>query len=257
MTHRASPGIAVPLLAGLLLAAVAADVVRHAVKRSDARERTVAAAGAAIDRSVDAVAAAPASAASLDSANRAAVLRRIAEEGAWTYLPAMLLESDSMLRRWPDAPAGRLLRVAVTRQAVTGFRDAFLANVAWAVARWNAVGLPVGLEQVPDTAGADIVVSWVDRLDSNRTGRTVVTWRRHGEIVHAQVTLATHTPDGRLVVPSQMAALALHELGHALGLGHSPLEDDALYPRTSAEVLTARDRRTAAVLYSLPPGSLK
>jgi len=71
------------------------------------------------------------------------------------------------------------------------------------------------------------------------------------------VTLATHLPDGRPVSPSQMVALALHELGHALGLGHSPVKTDAMYPETSATDLTQRDRRTAMLLYDLPPGSLK
>jgi len=32
---------------------------------------------------------------------------------------------------------------------------------------------------------------------------------------------------------------------------------DALFPETSAVDLTVRDRRTAMLLYSVPPGSLK
>jgi predicted Zn-dependent protease len=140
---------------------------------------------------------------------------------------------------------------------VPGFREVFAANVGWAVTRWNAIGLPVYLQQIPDTGDADVVVTWVDRLDSNRAGRADVSWHRSGRLAHVRITLATHTPDGRQVLPSQMVALALHELGHALGLGHSPVAADALHPQTSATDLTARDRRTAALLYSLPPGSLK
>jgi predicted Zn-dependent protease len=54
-----------------------------------------------------------------------------------------------------------------------------------------------------------------------------------------------------------MVALALHELGHALGLGHSPVQEDVLYPVTRANDLSDRDRRTARLLYSLPPGDLR
>jgi len=194
----------------------------------------------------------------LDSAARAAALHTINLEGAATYLPAMLAENDSVLHRWADDRAGRPLRLAVLRDdAVPGFREIFIANVAWAIGRWNGVGLPVWLEQSPDSTGADVVVTWVDRLDGNRTGRTELTWQRRGPIVKARVTLATHLPDGRPVQPDQMVALALHELGHAIGLGHSPVKSDALYPETSATDLTSRDRGTVTLLYSVPPGSLK
>jgi predicted Zn-dependent protease len=192
-----------------------------------------------------------------DSAVRTATLRRIEQEAADTYLPAMLVEEDSALHRWADDRARRPLTVAVVREPVRGFRETYVANVAWAVTRWNAVGLPVYLEQVADSAGADIVVTWAERLDSNRAGRADVAWRHRGPIMHVHITLGTHTPDGRQVLPSQMVALALHELGHALGLGHSPVAADALHPETSALDLTARDRRTAVLLYSIPPGSLR
>ena len=194
----------------------------------------------------------------LDSAARTKALHRINLEGGSTYLPAMLAENDSVLHRWADDRARRPLRVAILRDdTVRGFRETFIANVAWAIGRWNGVGLPVWLEQSPDSTGAEIVVTWVERLDSNRTGRSDLTWQRRGPIIKVRVTLATHLPDGRPVQPTQMVALALHELGHAIGLGHSPAKSDALYPETSATELTSRDRGTATLLYSIPPGSLK
>lgn len=255
----------IPALALLLVAAVATDVVRRAVHGL----RPAASTAAAPKPNRDVTVASPPTTQPpgpaavkptdrLDSASRALAIGRIERDGAGTYLPAMLLENDSVLHRWADDRARRPLRVAVLRgDTVPGFRDIFLGNVAWAVGRWNGVGLPVWLEQGPDSAGADIVVTWADRLDSNRTGRTELTWQRRGAIVKALVTLATHLPDGRPVQPPQMVELALHELGHAIGLGHSPVKSDALYPQTSATDLTARDRSTAMLLYSIPTGSLK
>jgi hypothetical protein len=261
-----------PVLALLMVAAVVVDVTRRAISHpappprpaqaaaSGAHAAPAASPRAVTSRNADETSrtlAAVATTQPLDSATRASVLRRIGLDGAGTYVPAMLANEDSVLHRWGDDRAARPLRVGVSRETVPGFREVFVANVGWAVTRWNGVGLPVFLDQSADTVGADIVVTWAERLDSNRAGRADVTWQRRGPITHVHVTLATHTPDGRAVVPSQMVALALHELGHALGLGHSPVSTDALYPQTSATDLTPRDRRTAVLLYSIPPGSLK
>ena len=242
-------------LALLVLGTVGADLVRRTFRHpSGARP---APAGARAGGS-DTVASAGGASAPADSAAvpKSRIRARIAEEAERTYITATLLETDSTIRRWPDERFVRPLEVCVIRQRVSGFRDEFAGNVTYALGRWNGV-LPLAFSTGADSASADVIITWTPQLDSGKTGRTDLTWDRRGAIRHAFVTLATHDASGRALETQRMSALALHELGHALGLGHSTVKEDALFPIATALELTERDRRTARLLYELPPGNIR
>jgi len=46
-------------------------------------------------------------------------------------------------------------------------------------------------------------------------------------------------------------------VGHALGLPHSADSNDVMFPATRSGAISKRDRRTALLLYHLPPGSVR
>ena len=252
MGGRERGGRLLAAVALLAVGAVGADLGRRAL----ARHPDTPARGADSVASAGGTSAPAARPSSNAGAQRARVLALIADQASLTYLPETLLETDSTIRRWPDERFARPLKVCVLNQGVGGFREDFIANVNFALGRWNGV-LPITLATGADSADADVVITWAPRLDSGKTGRTDLTWDPRGYIHHAFVVLATHDPGGRPLDGPRMSALALHELGHALGLGHSPQKSDALYPIATALELTDRDRATARLLYELPPGSLR
>lgn len=186
---------------------------------------------------------------------RRATLRAIAAED--TYLPETLAESDSILRRWVDRERRPLL-VYFEPTAVSGYTTALGRAVRDAFSRWRRVGgIPVHFETVRTPDNADVTVRWVEAFEVRRSGQADLVWRSDGHLQRGTLTLATHSHVGRRLSIDAVFTVALHEIGHLLGLGHSDQARDVMYPTTSVHDLTSRDRRTAMLLYSLPPGSLR
>jgi hypothetical protein len=188
-------------------------------------------------------------------AARAAVLRHIA--GPESYLPAMLAEGDSMLRRWTERTADPL-RVFFHEGRVTGYTPDLREASRAAFVRWERVGgIPVKFVFVNDSAGADVTVRWIERFPLRRAGQADIRWNGRGWIVSGRLTLATHTSDGFPLPEDAVYTVALHEIGHLLGLGHSDDSLDVMFPTTAVHDITPRDRHTARLLYAVPPGSLR
>lgn len=186
---------------------------------------------------------------------RDAILRHIA--GPESYLPAMLLEGDSVLKRWSDRTA-QPITVYLTPGGAVGYSTDKRDAVRRAFIRWEQVGaIPVRFEFVTDSTRAEVKVRWLERFPIRRAGQADITWDRNGWIIRAALTIATHTSDGLPLSDEAVHTVALHEIGHLLGLGHSDDVHDVMYPSTDVHDITSRDRHTGRLLYSVPPGSLR
>src|SRR5207237_7630095 len=106
-----------------------------------------------------------------------------------------------------------------------------------------------------DSAHAEVHVTWIDHFDQPISGRT--RWGRDDRwtITDANITLAMHHHQGELLDEDSMRAMAMHEIGHLLGLDHTSDSTSIMAPRVRVRGLSTADRATVRLLYSLPPGT--
>ena len=188
---------------------------------------------------------------------RSEARRRIRSSAGITYLNEILASSnDSMLRRWDNRSANPV-RVWLRPGTAANYQPAFLDAVRAAFARWRDAGVPVQFDLNADSTNGEVVFRWRVQFDIDRTGQTDLTWDQDGHVESGVVTLATFNHLGQPMGPDEIRLVALHEIGHLIGLDHSPDSTDLMYPVAKVRDLSDRDIQTARLLYRLSPGSIR
>jgi hypothetical protein len=188
--------------------------------------------------------------------------RRVARETlrdneAGTYISEILLERDSALARWHDRPYTPLKVWVQAAPDIPDWSEEYVDAVASAFRAWDSVDLPVRFRVVSDSDEAEVHVTWVDHFDAPISGRT--RWSRDNNwwIVGAGITLAVHHQHGEVLDRSAMRAMALHEVGHLLGLDHTADSESIMAPRVRVRDLTPMDKRTVKLVYAVRPGPIR
>jgi hypothetical protein len=150
----------------------------------------------------------------------------------------------SKIVRW-DASAFPI-NVYITAPPHSGSDAAKLLSTAKeALSTWDGQieGMPVLFRYVDGSASYDIIVNWQD----DTPGAYTVATDKGDRIVIRKIAI-----NQNLIDPEQVKPLLAHELGHVLGLGHSKIRGDLMYPAIvpGTTELTERDHYMIAWLYA-------
>ena len=186
----------------------------------------------------------------------AEIQRRLTSGEAGTYIREILLQRDDNIARWPDRQLEPLRVWIQPSSSLPDFQTSFPVRAREAFERWTHTGVPVFFTFVVDSARSDIPVTWVDHFDMPITGRTRWTRDQHWWIVGSSIEVALHHQSGAALDPEAVHAIALHEVGHVLGLDHTMDERSIMAARVRVSQLSDLDEHTVQLVYSLPPGSV-
>ena len=121
---------------------------------------------------------------------------------------------------------------------------------------WNGQPFPVVVDE-RGSRPANFTVRWSRDLGGNVLGWAETSWSSGAGLGVTGLSLATRNPTrGSVVETRQLRLTAAHEMGHALGLGHSDNPRDLMYPSNTATAPSARDYKTLEALYGLPDGAV-
>ncbi len=153
--------------------------------------------------------------------------------------------------RWTAAEFDEVAVWIAPGKGVSHWRSANRYMVRDAFHTWTAVGAPVRFIFVADSAAADVRVLWRDTLPGARAGQVTRLVDRRGWLRGATIEMSTRRSTAVARDSASVRAVALHEVGHLLGIEHSNDERDIMSAWVTARALTHNDRTAMRLLYDI------
>ena len=179
---------------------------------------------------------------------------RLAAGQSGTYIGDVLAAQDSVVFRWPERRVNAIRVWVSSAKSLNDWNEGFADMARGVFNEWSSSGSPLRFDFVVDSASSDIQVKWVPTFGSSRIGSATRLIDQHSWIVGAEIDIAVHDSSGRPFSPTELTGIARHEVGHALGLGHSQDRRTLMFPEETMYDITPLDLATLRLIYLLPPG---
>ena len=131
------------------------------------------------------------------------------------------------------------LKVYVKETDSKYFKSSYKEYIDYAFKIWNKADERIDYTFTNNSRNADIEFVFVENLgkkyEENYLGLTEYDTNRENEIEYSKVQISLLKFGKEKISAGEIKATIIHELGHALGLGHSDNEKDIMYPYISPD----------------------